>query len=654
MKLQALPTAVSLGALLALFLRLASAADAPGAPAAADGDRRLARNGVVVQFSAQAVAKPARDLMEGDIADVRFRISDEATGQPVRGVIPGAWMDMAQVIQGQAGSDQKSCKDKVSLYLKGIVGMRPMLDLNSYFVVLMNSDASISVVDPLVTMAGVTSTFATTSLNSPGADWARHDNTRRLFVTMPKTGEVAVIETDNFKVAANVAAGKDPMRIALQPDQRYLWVGNNAAQAKDSGVTVIDTASLKPVGFVATGAGHHEIAFSTDSRHAFVTNRNDGTVSVIDVARRSKIKDIKTGSMPLSLDYSALSRRLYVADGKDGVVTVIDAEKLEVATRAAAKPGLGPLKVTPDGRFALVVNTAENMVHVLDTASNALVQEVPIKAQPYQLTYSKTFAFVRALGSERVSMINLSTLGKGKTASVQSFAAGEAAPNLAGNLVIADSIAAAANEGTVFVVNPADGTTYYYMEGMNSPSSNYQVYGSNPRAVTVVDRSLKEIEPGVYAGRVRMPVPGKYDVAFMLDSPKLLHCFSVEAKVNPQIARTLDPLVVEFDQRSRKATAGGPLGVRFKLIDPATHLAKAGIKDARVMYFLAPGRGRSEVAVKEIGDGVYEAQVQLAQPGAYYVYVGVPSLDLGYGKLPFFTLMATPPATARSPVPGKG
>jgi YVTN family beta-propeller protein len=504
-----------------------------------------------------------------------------------------------------------------------------------------------------VTMAGVTSTFATTMLKRPGADWARHDNTRRLFVTMPKAGEVAVIETDNFKVAGNVAAGKDPMRIVLQPDQRYLWVGNNSTEPKTSGVTVIDTASLKPVGFIATGAGHHEIAFSADSRHAFVTNRNDGTVSVIDVARRSKVKDIKTGSMPLSLDFSALSRRLYVADGKDGVVAVVDTEKFEVASRVAAKPGLGPLKVTPDGRFALVVNTAENRVHVLDTASNALVQEVPIKAQPYQLTYSKTFAFVRALGSERVSMINLSTLGKGKTATVQSFAAGETAPNLAGNLVIADSVVAAVNEGTVFVVNPADGSTYYYMEGMNSPSSNYRVYGSSPRAVTVVDRSLKEVEPGVYAGRVRMPVAGKYDVAFMLDSPKLLHCFSMQAKANPLITKTLDRLAVEFDQRARKATSGGNTGLRFKLIDPATRLAKSGIKDARVMYFLAPGRDRTEVPVKEIGGGVYEAQMQLAQPGAYYVYVGVPSLELGYGKLPFFTLMATPPASARSPVAGK-
>ena len=251
-------------------------------------------------------------------------------------------------------------------------------------------------------------------------------------------------------------------------------------------------------------------------------------------------------------------------------------------------------------------------------------------------------------------MINLATLGKGKTATVQSFAAGESAPNQAGNLVIADSVVAAANEGTVFVVNPSDGSTYYYMEGMNAPSSNYRVFGSNPRAVTVVDRSLKEVEPGVYAGRVKIPVAGNYDVAFMLNNPKLLHCFSVQAKANPQIRKTLDPLAVEFDERSRSVLAGTNLGLRFKLVDPATGLAKPGIKDASVMYFLAPGRGRTEVPVKDVGDGVYEADLQLPLPGAYYVYVGIPSMKLDYGKLPFFTLQAAPAALVQRVVDKKG
>jgi hypothetical protein len=199
----------------------------------------------------------------------------------------------------------------------------------------------------------------------------------------------------------------------------------------------------------------------------------------------------------------------------------------------------------------------------------------------------------------------------------------------------------------VLVVNPADGTTYYYMEGMNAPSSNYRVFGSTPRAVTVVDRSLKEVEPGVYSGRVRIPVAGKYDVAFMLQSPQLLHCFAAVAKPNPLIARNLDPVIVDFENQARSVAAGGMQALRFKLVDSASGSAKTGLQDARVMYFLAPGRNRTEAQVKEIGDGIYEVEVNVTQPGAYYIYVAVPSMKLGYGKLPFFTLMATPPEAAQ-------
>ncbi|MFZ2649325.1 MAG: cytochrome D1 domain-containing protein [Burkholderiaceae bacterium] len=609
---------------------------------------RLVRNGVAIDFSL-APSGRIKALMEGEFADVRFRITDEKSGEPIRSSTPGAWMDMSQVIQGR-GADQKSCKDKISLYLKGAIGIRPMVDLNSYYVVLLNNDPSIAIVDPVVSMAGVTSTLASVLLNAPGADWVVADRDRRLYISMPKVGQVAVVDTENFKVIDNVAAGKTPVRVALQPDGRYLWVGNNAAEEATSGVTVIDTESRKPVGFIATGAGHHEIAFSADSRRAFVTSRMAGSLSVIDVASRKVLKTLHTGAQPLAVAYSPLSGSVFVADGKDGKVAVIDAQKLEITARIDLEPGLGPLRISPDGRFALALNPQEDKVHVIDAASNELVQDVSIAGQPFQITFSQTFAYVRAMHSERVSMINLASLGKGKKAMVQSFAAGAQPPKAGGGVAIADTVASAASEGTVFVVNPADGTTYYYMEGMNATSSNYRVYGSSPRAVTVVDRSLKEVEPGVYAGRVRIPVAGKYDVAFMLQSPQVLHCFSADAAENPSIAKVRDPLTVEFETTQRQYQVGETAAIRFRLADGTTGKPKIGQAGVSALYFLAPGRRRTEVKVVEIGEGVYEARVALAEAGAWYVYVGVPALKIGYERMAYFSLQALAAADLKSPV----
>jgi YVTN family beta-propeller protein len=465
---------------------------------------------------------------------------------------------------------------------------------------------------------------------------------------MPRAGQVAVIDTENFKVVANIAAGTAPVRVAQQPDGRYLWVGNNASDERASGVTVIDTETLAPLGFIGTGAGHHEIAFSGDSRHAFVTSRDTGTVTVIDAASRKVLAAIRTGEQPISIAYSPLARAFYVADGKDGRVSVIDAETFAVTRRVALERGLGPLRVSPDGRFALAVNPQRDRVYVIDVATNERVQDIRIPGEPFQVTFTQTFAYVRSLHSERVSMINLSTLGKGMEPTVQSVAAGSQAPAGGSGPAIADSVASAAGQGQVFIVNPADGTTYFYMEGMNATSSNYRVHGSTPRAVAVVDRSLKEVEPGVYAGRVRLPVAGKYDVAFMLQSPPILHCFSAEAADNPSLARQRDPLAVAFLTTQRHYNVGDTAAIRFRLTEPATGTARPGLTGVTVLGFAAPGRMRTVVDASDLGDGVYEARLPLPAAGAWYVHVSVPSLKMGYERMGYFSLQAAnAPVAAR-------
>lgn len=615
---------------------------------------RFVHRGVVVDFDARPVGeRPDREILAGHLAELRFTLTEEATGKAVRGTVPGAWMDIGEVLQGGSDAPQKSCKEKIALYLKGVIGIRPMIDLNSYYVLVMNREPSISVVDPLVSMVGVTSTLGTIPLKGAGEDWAKSADEKRVYVSIPKAGEVAVIDAVAFKVLASVKAGPTPTRVKLTPDGRFLWVGNDSRAPARSGVTVIDVETLKPVRSLPTGAGHHEIAFSPDSRFAFVSNREAGTVTVIEVQGLQKIREVKTGSLPISLGFSAKAEALYVADGKEGTISVIDGNSFAVTATIRANPGLGPLRITPDGRFVLVVNPAEDAVHVLDVAENALVNTVAVGGKPYQIVMSRSFAYVRSLESERVSMINLATLGKDKEPILQSFVAGAVAPKQAGDLPLADSISSTSNEAAVFVVNPADDTTYFYMEGMNAPSSNYQVRGARARAVTVVDRSLKEVEPGVYASKVQIPAPGRYDVAFMLETPPILHCFSVEAAPDPSQKRDLAALGIEY-LVPRSLPAGETVPVRFKLADSATGRPQVGLTGVSVLSFRAPGKDRTEVSAQEVGDGVYQALLPLARPGAYYIYVAVRSAKVGYGDLPYFTMVTTRTASPPRGTPTDG
>jgi hypothetical protein len=154
------------------------------------------------------------------------------------------------------------------------------------------------------------------------------------------------------------------------------------------------------------------------------------------------------------------------------------------------------------------------------------------------------------------------------------------------------------------------------------------------------------VEPGVFAGRFRMPAAGHFDVALSLDQPRLVHCFSTDAKVNPQLEVLRQKVAIEFLPQARQFKPGDVARVRFRVIE-GTGAPRTGLKDVIVRSFLVPASAPRDAVAKEVSDGVYEVPVELAQTGAYYVYVSVPSLKLGYNDSGFFSVMARPdPATA--------
>jgi len=610
---------------------------------------KITREGLNIEFLAGPAGSRGdgvTELMEGTTAEVAFRITDTETGSPVRGLYPVAYMDIGT---GEGSQDRAwGCKDRVGLYLQGLVGIRPLIDLNSYFVMVMNQDPTISVIDPIIGIQGRTNLYAQVNLKRAGADWAKTDDQKRLYVSMPAAGMVALVDLEQFKVTHNIPAGDTPTRVALQADGKYLWVGNDTRRSGQSGVTVIDAQTLRQVTSIPTGEGHHEIALSAGDRYVFVGNRTGGTVSVIDARNLKKVKDIETGPTPIALDYSALSKSLYVAGGRTGEITVIDGD-LEVAARIRTAPGLGPLGVSQDGRWAIAVNPEENQAYVIDTASNRRVHTVTIEGRPFRLAFSGAFAYLRTLDTEYVHMINLTQLAEGGPPLVTRFQAGRVAPGEVPDLSLAATMVEAPGEAAMLVVSPADTTVYYYMEGMNAPMGNFRNYGHRPRAVQVVDRTLKEREPGVYSAKVLIPMAGTYDVAFLLDAPVMLECFSVAARPNPALARQKTvPLAVEYLVKNRRIKAGETLQLRFRLTDPATRQPASDLKDVTVLYYPSSGGRRNETPARHVGDGIYQADLQIRLPQAYYVYVASRSKQMDYGKLPYLSLIGVRDAAPRA------
>jgi len=625
----------------------AEAAKALTEPAAEAPPRRIEREGLAIEF----VARPAGtkttapvELMEAEQAEIRFKVTDAASGQPVSGLYPVVYMDIGEawdMLHGGPSAAQgaaTSCRDRVQVYLQGIVGMRPLIDLNSYFVLVMNQDPTIAVIDPILGITGRTNLYAQMVLKRRGADWVKTDDEKRMFVSMPVADAVAVLDLERFTVTHNLKGGDNPQRVVLQHDQKYLWIGNDSRKPDESGVTVIDAEALRTLKFIPTGPGHHEIALSADDRYAFVSNRDGGSVTVIDVQTLEKVKDIATGPKPISIAYSGGSDSLYVADGDSGEILVVDGRGLEITARIPAAPGLGPLRFSQDGRWGVAVNPSKNEVYVIDAPTNQVAHTLEMDGRPFQVVLSERFAYVRGLETEKVRMINLGELGKGNPPLVTTVSFGVEPPGKARDLIVADTMMPAPGEAAMLLTSPADLTVYYYMEGMNAPTGNFRNYGHAPRAVSVVDRTVKEREPGVYSAKVKIPVAGKYDVAFLLDAPRMLHCFEVTARPNPMMKAEFDPLAVEYLLEDRNIKVGKPARLRFRLTDPATKEPRDDLKDVSVLYYAASGRERSVSPAKPVGEGVYEAELSIKLTEAYYVWVGSESAESPFQKLPYFSV----------------
>jgi len=615
--------------------------------------QRIVREGVAVEFSIAATSsekgKPA-ELMEGEDTLVRFKITDDATGAALTGLRPGVWMNGRTVDKPAEGN---ACRDLVQSFMQGSLRNRPDVDLNAYYILALNKEPNISVIDPLLGL-GTSKLITLVMLESPGADWVLLGDGKKLFVTMPLAHRVAVIDTATWKVALNIDVEGEPTRLAVQPDGKYLWVASDAEQ--QGGVTVIDVASMQKVARIATGAGHHELAFTSDDRYAFVTNSQDGALSVVDVRQLKKVKDIRTGQRPSAIAFSSLSKAVYVTDEVDGTITVINAEKHEVMARLETRPGIKTVRIDPSGRYGFAANQKEDAVYIFDAATNRPLQTVTVEKGPDQISFTKTFAYIRSAGAEEVKMIRLSALAKGEPADLSKFPGGQSPPGRSSGVAFADTIVPAPEENSVLVANPADQVIYYYTEGMAAPMGTFNNYRREPKAVLIVDRSLREKEPGEYSALVKLPRSGKYDVAFLLDSPRVIHCFSAEAKLNPELEkkRQRAPLQVESLLTNKQMKVGEKLRLRFKLTDPATNEPKVGLRDMRVLTFLAPGVWQKRQWAQSVGDGVYESEITAPQAGVYYVFFECPSLKVSYVQLPYLVLQALDATPADKTVTNAG
>jgi hypothetical protein len=572
--------------------------------------------GIHVAFSLAGAAGAAPTA--GQDGHFAFTLATGPKATPLRGAHPAAWL-MRRT--GDAPPDARACRAAAAGFIANTALAAPALDLNAFYVLSLADTAQISVIDPRSGFGG-SRLIGLATLDAPGSDWAVSRARDLLAVAEPLADQVALVDAIDWTVKRKLAL-PGPDRLALSPDERLLLASYREGAV--SGIAIFDLSQPEaPPVRLATGTGAADIAIDADSRFAFVTAADADRAWIIDLAAGQIAAAVPTGRHPVAVGYSALARRAYVA-ASDGTVTVLGTEPPGALASVTGPDGLAALKVAPGGRFVLAASPEGGQVAVLDTATDRIVQRLAVEGRPDAIGFTDHLAYLRRHGDEFLETLPLDQIGvEDRTPNVLNVGIGQLPLGAVRLAARAGSMAPVPGGDELLIANPGDEAIYDYHEGMAAPSGSFAAFGGEPRAIEVVDRSLREAASGSYRTVGRLPRAGTYDVVLYLDQPRLVHCFEVaiggtEADGPPRVAGMV---------LGAAPVAGRPLPVTFRLVDPADGKSRSGVRDVRVVSFRVPGDDRSQSIARPDADGLYRAEIAVPDGGTYYLFVEAPSVAL--------------------------
>lgn len=582
------------------------------------------QDGVKVEFTVKAEDQflGNAEVAEGAYATVRFRITDIASGNPLTDARPAAWMDLTAK---DSTPDAQACQAKIDGYLKGQISNRPLVDLNSFFILAMNSGNSISVIDPLIQVGGLTQLYTTLLLESPGEDWTASADGSRLYVSLPKIGKVAIADLQSFRVTDRVDAGDVPVRLALQPDGRYLWVGNDSQKGSKSGVTVIDVKTQQIASSLTLGRGHHELAFTPDGNSVLVTSELDNELAQINTQTLKVENTVDTGRLPVAVVIAPDGTHAFVANGGDVTIDMYSLPDLKLQDSISVPPGITSMTSSPDGRWLFALNPNQDDVYVIDADSGKLQHILEIPNAPDQIAFGRETVYIRPLNGTSLFTVALADLDNTQKPELTEIPYARTAPGKSNEQAISNPVATLPDDGAVLIANPADNMIYYLLEGTLSPAGSYQDQATLPRAVRLVDRSLRQEAPGIYSGRVIIPTGGSYQVALLLDTPRLLHCFDFSAKPGSNEESVQAQIEIKVLTSPAQVKPAEKFKLEFLVTDAVDKKPVDGLEDFILSVNQLGGNWSQRYRAVAVGNGQYEVQLSIPQSGTYNVLLGINS-----------------------------
>jgi YVTN family beta-propeller protein len=280
----------------------------------------------------------------------------------------------------------------------------------------------------------------------------------RLLVLNKEDATLAIIDPASGKTLGTVPVGQGPHELVTSTDGKWAFASNyGTGPAPGHTISMIDLAARKelrridvaplsrPHGlafvngklyftaeanrkiarydpatnkvdweFETAQNGTHMVLPVKDGRTIFTSNIGSDNVSAIEQAADGTWTQtvIAVGKGPEGIDLSPNGREIWSAHSRDGGVSIIDvATKKVTHTISAGTKRSNRIKLTPDGKFALVSDLEAGDLVVLDTAARKEIKRLPLGRMPEGILIPPdgSRAFVAVNGDNHVAVIDLKT-----------------------------------------------------------------------------------------------------------------------------------------------------------------------------------------------------------------------------------------------------
>jgi len=243
-----------------------------------------------------------------------------------------------------------------------------------------NAD-TISVVDLATNTVATTITLAHS--NRRGRAFVSPDG-RTVVVTHPDQNFVSIIDAPTATVAAVIATGSNPVRLAFTPDSARAYVNNNSSSGS---VTVIDLATRSVLTTIPVNPQPTFAVMAPDGSRYYTID--DTTVTVIDTSSNAVVSTIPNASgTPVAAVMNPAGTRIFVAARSSSLtaggpaVVVVDTVSNTVVTAlpvpTTSSSSLSGLVLTPDGQRLVASLSQDAAAVVIDAVGNTVLGSVPL------------------------------------------------------------------------------------------------------------------------------------------------------------------------------------------------------------------------------------------------------------------------------------